>query len=130
MLGDIASLLQASPDQLKTIVEQNSKSQNGNFSSKKANESQTTDEQIFNWLKSVPRLKANCDKAAKEQKERRGRLKSDIQTTYYTIKNKPFPDKEKNKKIKQILKSSQVNDAFKLYEFCERAKKIMSEDCE
>ena len=114
MLGDLAGLLQISPQKLKEFVEKNNSPSN-----EKENKLQTIDEKIFHWLDNISSFKTNCDKAAKEQKSRRGRLKLDIQKIY-----KLLSDKEKKKTINQILKKSKTVDAPKFYRFCERAKEL------
>ncbi len=92
MLGDLAGLLQVSSKSLEKIAEQR--------------EGKTIDDKLFTWLNGIDRLKANCDRAANEQKERRGQLKLDIQNVF--VHNK----------------SSKVNDAPKLHNFCVRAQTL------
>ena len=105
MLGDLAGLLQVAPKQLEESVQQQNES--------------AIDEKLFNWLKNIPNLKTRCDQAAKEQKERRGRLKLDIQYIYGLIYHRR---QSKSPSVKEILKKSKVNEASKLHSFCERAK--------
>ncbi|MDD9883095.1 MAG: type II-B CRISPR-associated RNA-guided endonuclease Cas9/Csx12 [Gammaproteobacteria bacterium] len=93
-LGDLAGVLQVSPHHLEQ------------FADKYVGE--TTDDKLLNWLCGIDRLKANCDRAAKEQKDRRGRLKLDILDVF----SKADP------------KSSKVKGAKKFHGFCERAKQI------
>ena len=50
--------MQVSPMSLEKIAEQQ--------------EGKTIDDKLFTWLNGIDRLRANCDRAAKEQKERRG----------------------------------------------------------
>lgn len=112
MLGDLAGLLQISPPKLKKFIEQNS-----SFSSGKKNEQQGTDEKIFHWLNSIKSLKANCNKAAKEQKHRRGELKSDIQVIYNKTKSQQLSATE----IRNILNDV---DKYQLYQLCQKAVKL------
>ena len=106
ILGDIASLLQVKPVNLREFVED----QDG----------KTADEKLFEWLNSIDALKTNCDRAAKEQKDRRGRLKLDIRKIYRQRQSESTFEG----KIKKILKDSGVDEAYKLYRFCERAKDL------
>ncbi len=110
MLGDLAGLLQVSPDKLEQIADK----QDG----------ETIDEKLFSWLNSIQSLKANCDRAAKEQKERRGRLRLDIQNIFGLIYHKKGSESSSEGEIKKILKSSRVNEASKLHNFCKRARKL------
>ena len=93
ILADLASLFQISSKKLELFVEDK--------------HGKTIDEKLFNWLNGIARLKACCERAAKEQKERRGHLKSDIQ---------------------HILSKSNVKDAGSLYRFCERAKNLYNDN--
>lgn len=121
---DMAALLQVSPNELKDEVTKihNQESQNGN--------SKTRDEQILNWLKQIHGLKTHCAQAAKEQKARRGRLKSDIQRVFGFIHykqptNNPSHQQPKNNEIKKILQHyKKVEEPFKLYQVCEKAKAL------
>ncbi len=114
MFWDLAGLFQVSSKTLKEFIEE----KDGN----------TTDEKLFNWLKDFNGLKSNCEKAAKEQKDRRGSLKSDIQSVFNLIsykKKRSSHDKElKDSEIKIILENSKVKEAFKLYKFCNKAKRL------
>ena len=110
LLGDLAGVLQLAPQKLAELMQK----QNGS----------TVDEKLFNYLKDVRALKANCEKAAKEQKERRGQLKSDIQSVYGLIHHKTKEQSLSQKEVKQILQVYRVKEAFKLYSFYERAKKV------
>ena len=114
LLGDLAGVLQLAPQKLVELVQK----QDG----------RTVDEKLFNYLKGIEALKANCDRAAKEQKERRGQLKLDIQSVYglihYKRKEQSLSQKKAEIKPKQVLQDSRVNEAFKLYSFCDRAKEV------
>lgn len=110
MLEDLAGLLQVSSHKLKNIAEKQNRG--------------TIDERLFNWLSSIDKLKANCDRASREQKERRGRLKLDIQTVFGLIYHRKQSESRPDKSIKKILKNSTVNDAYKLHSFCSRAKDL------
>ena len=105
MLVDLAGLFQISSKKLKEFIEK----EDGN----------TTDEKLFNWLKNINGLKINCEKAAREQKDRRGSLKSDIQRVFGLIYNK----KEEAFSSKEI-KDSKVKEASKLYKLCKKAKDL------
>ena len=89
MSEDLASLLQVMPRKLEEFITE----QGG----------ETIDEK-FNWLYGIKNLRTNCERAAKEQKERRGRLKLDIQNIYT----------EHNRNQREP----------KFYSFCERAKSL------
>ena len=91
LLNDLAGLLQVSPGELEERV----KEQDG----------KEIDEKIDKWLNGIEYLKTNCEKAAKEQKDRRGSLKLDIQSVCH--------------KTESELSSS---DLKKLHRFCEKAK--------
>ncbi len=109
-LADLAGVLQVSPEKLRGVID----SQKG----------QTEDEKLTGWLLEIKGLKTNCKRAAKEQKDRRGRLKLDIQAVYDLIDHKRKNESPKKAKIKKILKASGVSDAAKLHPFCELAKKL------
>ena len=117
MLGDLAGVLQISPQKLKQFI-----AQKINFSDEDENE------KIFHWLDNIRSFKTNCAKAAKEQKDRRGRLKLDIQIIYNLIYHKTkdtrLSDSKKDKQIKQILEKSRVDKAFELYKLCEKTKSL------
>ena len=109
LLNDLAGLLQVSSDKLKSHVQE----RDGN----------TIDEKIVGWLSDINGLPTNCTTAAKEQKDRRGRLKLDIQNVLGLIyHHRKQSEEPSNKEIKGILKNSKVNEAHKLYSFCNRAK--------
>ena len=110
MLGDLAGLLRVAPRQLEDFV----KEQHG----------KTVDEKLFNWLEGIDNLKTNCDRAAKEQKDRRGRLKLDIQKIFGLIYHRRQNNSPSAKEIKEILGNSKVDEASKLHSFCERAKSL------
>ncbi len=110
MLGDLAGLLQISPQRLQEFTQQK--------------DGETIDEKLFNWLSGIPNLQTNCDRAAKEQKKRRGRLKLDIQSVFGLIYHRRQSESPPPKEIKQILKRSKVSDAQKLHSFCERATEL------
>jgi len=110
MLGDLAGVLQVSPHNLERVAGES--------------DGETTDERLFNWLRGVKGLRTNCERAAKEQKERRGRLKMDIRTVFGLIHHRKQTESPPAKDVNQILKSSRVSDAQKLYRFCEQAKQV------
>ena len=121
-LEDLAGLLQLPPLKLKEHIDK-----------REISKEQTINEKLFFWLKHIKGLKTNCDKAAKEQKNRRGALKLDIQaiykSIYYATKENPLPEnqKKKNKEIERILKKQQPkkdSDFYKLYLLCEKAKNL------
>ena len=108
MLGDIAALFQVSPDRLRKHLD--------------SHESTTSDNDVvIRWLEGVDGLKSNCERAAKEQKERRGILKQDIQRIYDRIYHEGA---EGTAAIRRALAASRIRDAYKLYTFCERAIRI------
>lgn len=110
MLGDLAGVLQVSPHNLEQAAGEHI--------------GETADDRLFKWLCNVNGLRANCDRAAKEQKERRGRLKLDIRTVFGLIYYRKQTESPSKKEIKEILKSSKINTAQALYDFCERAKQL------
>ena len=112
ILGDLAALLQVSPQQLEQLE------------LIKSLEGKSKEEKLLNWLESVDKLKTNCETAAKEQKNRRGRLKLDIQTVFGLIYHKKQSESPTRREIQNILRNSGVDEAFKLYSFCERAKDL------
>ena len=120
ILSDVSALLEISPKQFqKTIDEYNSmQSCNQNM----------PEEKIIYWFEQFEGLKSNCTKSAKQQKDRRGSLKSDVQRIYGLIYHKgyKFQSSEKGKKtnIKQILKESEVEKAQELYNLTENANKL------
>ena len=113
-LWDLAGLLQVSPDVLKyEALKQTTDGQVDN----------PMDEKLVNWLLNCTKgLKANCEGAAKEQKDRRGRLKLDIQNVFGIIYHRKKSDQPNDREVKKILENSKIEDALKLYRFCERAK--------
>ena len=108
MLGDLAGLLQVSSESLEKIAEQR--------------EGKTIDDKLFIWLSGIDALKANCDRAANEQKERRGQLKSDIQNVFGLIYHRKQTESLSDTDIGKILIASKVQNALALYRFCGRAK--------
>ena len=108
MLGDIAYLLQVSPDDLRAYVQ-------GYRGDKIA-------EKVINWLEGIDKLKANCDRASKEQKDRRGRLAQDIQRIYGLIRHRRREGDKRSDT--RILQNSRVDDPDKLHKFCKRAKNL------
>ena len=112
--SDLAGVLQVSPQELKALIQRQ--------------EGKTVDEKLFNYLKGIHALETNCVRAAKEQKERRGQLKLDIQNIhsliYYRRKEEKLSQKEVQKEVKEILKNSRVREAYALHNFCERAKEL------
>ena len=133
MLPDMASLLQISPQELKGFL--------------KISDNTEADNAITTWLEGIKGLKTNCGKMAKEQKNRRGSLKIDIQEVYNLrskykkdeIKKdkKQFKDNFKfDKEFKAYLKSldkTNKSDNKKdkkydeLYKLCEKAKELYLE---
>ena len=111
VLKDLAAVLQVSSEHLKKHVTDK--------------EGKTIENKLFYWLDSIKGLKTNCATAAKEQKNRRGSLKSDVATVFSFLKYNDSPQKQKD--IKQVLNKSKINEAFKLYNFCVRAKNILLE---
>ena len=114
-----------------------------------------SDEKLIKILKEIRGLTLNCTKIAQQQKERRGFLKSHINTIYYSIAtnrqksiqtaiNSIHNNSEKNKKlsssqikkneknvIKETLqeldKKNKIKEAYKLYKLCENAKNFYKE---
>ena len=89
---------------------------------------------IGQFLAIVTKHLTQNDKAfdAVQQKDRRGRLKLDIQAVYGLIYHKRKNESPSSAEIKKILKKSRVSDAAKLHTFCERAKGFclgMTEKC-
>ena len=113
VLGDLAALLQVSPRDIESL--DLIRRQKGD----------TINEKLLNWLESVDTLKTNCATAAKEQKERRGRLKLDVQKVFGLIYHRKESESPSNSEIKKILKDSIVEEAFKFYSFCKRAKNLI-----
>lgn len=109
---DVAQVLQVAPKQLEDFIRQQKL------------EGETINGQLFKWLDSIEKLKANCNTAAKEQKDRRGSLKLDIQNIFNLIHHKKQSDPPSKSEIKEILNDSKVSDASKLHGFCERAKEL------
>ncbi len=116
LLDDLAGLLQVSPDKLEEYVEKHVKGQDGT----------EIDEKIVAWLSGIAALKTKCGDAAKEQKDRRGSLKLDIQSVFGLIyhNHKKQSESPSDKEVEKILKKSKVSDALKLYRFCKRAKEL------
>ena len=118
MLSDISALLQISPKQFQKTIDKYCSTNNKNM----------REDKIIYWFKQFAGLKSNCGESAKEQKDRRGSLKSDVQRVYGLIDHTGynFQLSEKNKKpdIKQLLQKSKIKEAFKLYKLCEKAKAI------
>ena len=112
MLWDLAGLLQVPPKKLEEIAEKHS--------------GETTDDKLFGWLSNIKNLKANCERAASEQKNRRGRLKLDIQSVFSLIDHRKQNESPSTKEIKEIWKSSKVDvdDAKRLHGFCTRAAEL------
>ena len=109
VLGDLAALLQVSPQDLEQLdIVRQQKGDNIN-------------EKLLNWLEAIDTLKTNCTRAAKEQKERRGRLKLDVQKVFGLVYYRSQNESPSNGEIRKILKDSKVEDAFKFYSFCKRA---------
>lgn len=124
VLKDLASLLQISPQQLKAFL---TKSILLNVQSISYSQDMWNDK-IYKWVTNISGLKSRCEKSAKEQKDRRGSLKSDVQRVYGLIyhktKNRKLIGKNHKEEIKNIIKKSQVKEANKLLDVCEKAKEI------
>jgi len=112
MLGDLAGVLQVSPHNMEQVTDKHAGG--------------TMDDRLFNWLCDVNRLRTNCERAAKEQKKRRGRLKLDIHTGVGQIGHRKQTESPSRREVREILKSSKINGAQALYDFCERAKQLCS----
>ena len=113
VLGDLAALLQVSPQDLEQpcIVRQ----QKGD----------TINEKLLNWFESFGTLRTNCATAAKEQKDRRGRLKLDVQRVFgLVLPQKRGGESPSSSEIRKILKDSTVKEALKLHNFCKRAESL------
>ncbi len=128
-LSDLADVLQVSPQKLKEFL--------------KISDNTEADSKINEWLNSIKSLKTKCSDSAKEQKNRRGRLKSDIQFIYNELIKNELIDKttyqklKSDKQIKNCLKNldkkekeNNKNKKYKdhkyleLYSLCEKAKKL------
>ena len=105
-LHDLAEALQIAPEKLKEVCGTDVEKIIARMEKETSNTSS---------------LKANCDRAAKEQKGLRGRLKIDIQSVYSIVHN------NQDKSPREALGNSRVKDAFSLYNFCERAKRLCCE---
>ena len=105
-LHDLAEALQLAPEKLKEVCGTDVEKIIARMEKETSNTSS---------------LKANCGRAAKEQKGLRGRLKIDIQSVYGIIYH------NQDKKPREVLGNSRVKDAFSLYNFCERAKRLCCE---
>jgi len=114
MLVDLAGVWQVWPHERERIAVEQARETTD----------EPTDDQWFNWLRSVNGLRANCERAAKEQKERRGRLKLDIRAVFGLIHYRKQAESPSKKEVKSILRASKVTDAQKLHDFCERAKQV------
>ena len=108
LLNDLAGVLQISSDELKNLVQDRTE--------------ETIDEKIVGWLKGIKNLETNCTNAACKQKDRRGRLKLDIQNVFGLIYHKRRSESPSDKEIRGILRNSKVKEAAKLHSFCNRAK--------
>jgi len=124
MLEDLSSVLQVSPDHLKKYIEKEILLNN---SSDNLNEKQKLEKQIDQYLSNIKGLKTKCKKAAQEQKNRRGSLKSDINKVFYLIDYRKENKNPSKIQIQKILKKSNINDAHKLYNFCEKAKTLIKD---
>ena len=135
MLEDLASLLQVPSKKLKEYVDNPLKSADDRSSvpqnqseRKNSNQKKSKDEKLFDWLGEIKGLKTNCTNATKEQQNRRGRLKLDIQRIYgfiyHETKNKQLPENKnkRDKEVKKILKRSKVDKPFEIWKFCENSK--------
>ena len=113
LLNDLAGVLRVSSDKLKSLVQDSP-------------EDTIDEKKIVDWLGGIAGLKGNCTTASKEQKDRRGRLKMDIQSVFGLIshRTKEQDKSYSNKEIKNILKSSKVVEPYELYSFCNKAKKL------
>ena len=88
MIWDLAGLLQVPPQKLEGVAEEHS--------------GETTGDKLVDWLSKIKGLQTNCERAAREQKNRRGRLKMDIQNVFGFTESK-------------------VADAKSLHSYCTRA---------
>ena len=88
MIWDLAGLLQVPPQKLEGVAEEHS--------------GETTGDKLVDWLSKIKGLQTNCERAAREQKNRRGRLKMDIQNVFG-------------------FTELQVADAKSLHSYCTRA---------
>ena len=120
MLSDVSALLQVSSKQFQKTIDEYCSTQNYNTN--------MLEDKIIYWFEQFKGLKSNCEKSAKEQKNRRGSLKSDIQRIYWLIyhqtKNQKSSDENHKKEIKNIVNNSRVKEANKLLGVCEKAKEI------
>ena len=113
MLRDVAGLLQIVPRQLEKFIQEQA--------------GKTIDDKLFHWISNIKTLKTNCGRAAKEQKKRRGRLRTDVQSVFGLIYYRKESGSLSDTDVKKILKESKVSEAFELYNFCDRAKKLCLE---
>ncbi len=96
-------------------------------SKKLADKRGDTEDKLLGWLGNISKLKRTCERAANEQKGRRGRLKTDIQEVYKIIDYHKKSKSPMPKEIEGILKKSKVENASELYKFCEGAKSLCLE---
>ena len=132
---DLSAVLQVSSKVLKEKI-----GVSGKISDK------NSDEKLLNLLKNIKGLTSTCPQIVKQQKERRGFLKSHINIIYHSIEKARqqniksavnsihnTPEKNKNtspsqikrneeKFIKETLQKLNVKEAFELYKLCEKAK--------
>ncbi len=124
ILGDLAALLQVPAKKLREYIENHSATSDSytRKNTKKQNQNQI-EQKIDNWFDSTQGLKNKCQAAAREQKNRRGQLKSDIQRVYGLIYQKFDNKAVQNQEVKKFLKQeSKIHEAQQLYTLCEGAK--------
>ena len=102
MFYDIASLLQVSRDDLRNVIEKSS--------------GKTENDKLFSWLKSIRGLSSNGKVAAKEQKDRRGNLKSDIEKVFRRI-----PTEQPESLSKEKIEKAHDD----LYNTCKKSEKLL-----
>ena len=110
MCSDFAALFQISTQELEKLIE--------------SEEGETLDEKLFNYLNKIETLKTNCAKTAKEQKDRKGNLKLDIEKVYGFINSH---NKSSENNIKKILNKSKVKNAYELYKRCKKSNELLKD---
>ena len=128
LLWDLAGLFAVPPNAVKKVIDDYDNSVSRMKTQEKKSDSD--EEKIVQWLVSFKGLMSNCEQAAKQQKERRGSLRENIQRIYglfyYYRKKHNIESTEKlsPKIIAAEIKRSAVNEAKKLYGLCERAQEF------
>ena len=131
LVWDLASLFAVTPDAVKKVIDDHDKS----VSNTSTQRGRSDAEKIVQWLDNLKDeerflgLVSNCEKAAKEQKERRGYLRENIQRIYglfyhYRKKHNIGKNEKLPEDAFEKLQKSTVNEAKKLYGLCERARKF------